>query len=314
MGQPITRRVAQLCVSTYIRILIMYYNIIHTTSYIYAEPISLCHNIALLVPRNTQRQQLKKTSVSINPEPDVFNEYEDFFGNKAMYFAVQHEHKKLTVTVTSRVEKIYPPALEIGLFNNITIEEAKRQLYETNSEYIEARQYIPETAMTAIDSNITAFAQQSFTQGRPVFEAVKNLMYRIFSEFRFTPGFTTVTTPVSTVMQQRKGVCQDFAHLAIACIRAMGLPARYVSGYIETIPPNGKAKLVGVDASHAWFAVFIPGMGWHDFDPTNNQIPGDQHITVGWGRDYADITPLKGVILSSGPHRLSVSVDVRRVF
>ena len=138
-------------------------------------------------------------------------------------------------------------------------------------------------------------------------------MHRIFSDFKFQSGFTTIATPLSVVMKERKGVCQDFAHVAIACIRSLGLPARYVSGYIETLPPPGMQKLAGVDASHAWFSVYIPGSGWVDFDPTNNIIPAERHITIGWGRDYADITPLRGVIMSSGSHELKVSVDVRRV-
>ena len=146
-----------------------------------------------------------------------------------------------------------------------------------------------------------------------MFDATKELMQRIYHDFKFKPGFTTVATPLAEVMKERKGVCQDFAHFAIACLRSIGLPARYVSGYIETTPPPGVEKLTGVDASHAWFALYIPNVGWLDFDPTNNQVPGLQHITIGWGRDYADIAPLKGVILSSGPHKLDVTVDVKRV-
>jgi transglutaminase-like putative cysteine protease len=166
--------------------------------------------------------------------------------------------------------------------------------------------------MTASNREIADYAMQSFRPGRSAMEAAEELMHRIYTDFEFKPGFTTIATPLSTVMQQRKGVCQDFAHLAIACVRSAGLPARYVSGYIETISPEGTEKLVGVDASHAWFSVYIPGKGWVDFDPTNNMIPSDQHITIGWGRDYADITPVRGVVLSSGAHELKVSVDVRR--
>jgi len=166
--------------------------------------------------------------------------------------------------------------------------------------------------MTTADDMITAYAAQSFPTGKSLYECSRNLMNRIFADFKFESGFTTISTPLSLVMKERKGVCQDFAHLAIACIRSMGLPAKYVSGYIETIPPPGVKKLVGVDASHAWFSVYIPDSGWIDFDPTNNLIPADRHITIGWGRDYSDITPLKGVIMSSGRHELKVSVDVRR--
>ena len=146
--------------------------------------------------------------------------------------------------------------------------------------------------------------------GRSMFEASFELMQRIFEDFDCVSGFTNIATPLNEVMLEKKGVCQDFAQIAIACLRSMGLPARYVSGYIETIPPEGMEKLVGTDASHAWFSVFLPEHGWLDFDPTNNQLPGDRHITVAWGRDFADVTPLKGVAFGSGEHELKVAVDV----
>jgi transglutaminase-like putative cysteine protease len=289
----------------------MHYKIIHTTRYIYNAPVSLCHNIARLIPRSTGKQTCRNTQVIIDPVPDVLNEYEDFFGNKVTYFAVQKEHTSLTVTVHSEIIKSAAP--EIAFYSNISWEEVKRSLASTGREYADVLQYIPETPLTAADGEISAYARQSFHPGRSIFEATQELMRRIFTDFSFQPGFTTITTPLSTVMSARKGVCQDFAHLGIACLRSMGLPARYISGYIETLPPPGTKKLTGVDASHAWFSVFIPGTGWVDFDPTNNQFPGDHHLVIGWGRDYSDITPLKGVIVSSGPHRLSVSVDVRRL-
>ena len=291
----------------------MLYTITHTTEYTYADSISLCHNVAMLIPRNTDKQHCKKTTINIRPEPDVMKEYEDFFGNKVLYFAIQHDHKKLSVTVTNQIKKINNIPLAINLYSNTAWEDVRQQLFEPQQDYIDARQYIPETVMTTIDDQITLYALQSFTPRKPIFEAAQNLMHRIYTDFKFDPNFSTVSTPVTEVMRLKRGVCQDFAHLAITCLRSIGLPARYVSGYIETIPANGKEKLVGVDASHAWFSIFIPNLGWMDFDPTNNQIPDDQHITIGWGRDYADISPLKGVILSSGSHKLRVSVDVRRM-
>jgi transglutaminase-like putative cysteine protease len=186
-------------------------------------------------------------------------------------------------------------------------------LLDVTPEHITAKQFISETDYTKTSSEIHEYALKSFINGRSFFESTKELMQRIYTDFEFKPGSTNVTTPLIEVMKERKGVCQDFAHLSIACIRSVGLPARYVSGYIETAAPEGKEKLFGVDASHAWFSIYIPNTGWIDFDPTNNIIPSQQHITIGWGRDYADITPLKGVILSSGKHKLSVSVDVRRI-
>jgi len=290
----------------------MNYLITHTTEYIYDGAISLCHNVARLIPRTTPSQTCKKTNVEILPEPDVLSEYEDFFGNKVLYFAIQQEHKKLKVTVSSNIVKQGVRKLETELLQQISWEDVKAQLHEPTPEMLDAKQYIPDTLMTAVSPLIIEYASQSYTAGNSMFDATLDLMQRIFRDFEFKPGFTTISTPVEEVMKTKKGVCQDFAHLAIACVRSMGLPARYVSGYIETIAPEGKEKLVGADASHAWFAIFIPKIGWIDFDPTNNVIPSDRHISIGWGRDYADITPLKGIVLSSGKHELSVSVDVRR--
>jgi len=289
------------------------YQIAHTTEYYYHQKVSLCHNIALLIPRNTDLQECKKTLVKITPQPDIINEYEDFYGNKAMYFAVQQEHSSLRVTVLSQVEKLKPRNLTMDLYSNIAWEEINHMLTEQGDSNFEARQFVAPTPITASTKEIHEYALQSFTPRRSVFEALSNLVKRIYTEFEFKPGFTTLATPLTEVMEQRKGVCQDFAHLAIACVRSIGLPARYVSGYIETIAPEGKEKLQGIDASHAWFSVYVPQSGWLDFDPTNNIIPSDQHITIGWGRDYTDIPPLKGVILSIGRHQLNVTVDVRRL-
>ena len=158
---------------------------------------------------------------------------------------------------------------------------------------------------------IKAYAKVSFKGKRSLYEASFELMQRIFTDFDFVSGFTSIATPLNMVMKEKKGVCQDFAQIAIACLRSVGLPARYVSGYIETLPPPGKEKLIGSDASHAWFSVYIPKFGWIDFDPTNNQIPKNQHITVSYGRDYYDVAPLKGVIYSNGENKMKVSVDIR---
>ena len=294
----------------------MNYRIIHTTEYDYFQPVSLCHNIAKLFLRETGGQHCRETLIRISPQPDVMRQYEDFFGNKVLYFAIQQEHQQLKVTVESTVEKqvltvaTQPDRNSQGQV--LSWEQVGSQLGVAGMDNNEVRQYIQSTPFTRSSPEIAAYAALSFQPGLPLYQAANNLMHRIYTDFEFTQGITNIATPLSEVMQNRKGVCQDFAHLAIACIRSMGLSARYISGYIETIPAAGKEKLFGADASHAWFSVFIPGMGWVDFDPTNNIIPGMQHITIGWGRDYADIAPLKGVILSSGPHELKVSVDVRK--
>jgi len=291
----------------------MYHRVIHKTNYTYQESVSLCHNIVRLIPRSTNKQFCKSSVVTITPEPDVLIEYEDFYGNKLVYFTIEKEHKKLSVHVVSEVEKLSSVNLQQAQFNQISWEEVCRLTHTLTPELIDVKQFIATTPMTEANDAIAAYANQSFPAGRSLFEGSRNLMNRIYADFKFQSGFTTISTPLSVVMKERKGVCQDFAHLAIACLRSLGLPVRYVSGYIETIPPPGVEKLVGVDASHAWYSVYIPNSGWVDFDPTNNLLPADQHITIGWGRDYKDITPLKGVIMSSGRHELKVSVDVRRV-
>ena len=291
----------------------MEYQITHITEYEYFQPIAICHNIAKLLVRNTSDQQSIKTNINISPEPDRISEYVDFFGNKVLYFAIQQEHKKLTVSIQSIIEKTISSPIQVNIYSDLAWNEIPALLLDVTPEHIAAKQFISETDYTKTSSEIHEYALKSFINGRSFFESTKELMQRIYTDFEFKPGSTNVTTPLIEVMKERKGVCQDFAHLAIACVRSVGLPARYVSGYIETAAPEGKEKLFGVDASHAWFSIYIPNTGWIDFDPTNNIIPSQQHITIGWGRDYADITPLKGVIVSSGKHKLSVSVDVRRI-
>jgi len=290
------------------------YNITHRTTYTYFEPVSVCHNVLRLAPRNTSQQTCTRVAVKISPEPDTMREYEDFFGNKVIYFSIEKEHARLTVDVQSEVEKVIE-AVGPGIGYWADGGESGRGDggREVKGDGGEIRQFVFETPMTAWNEEIYSYARVSFQPGRPIREAAGDLMRRIYTDFEFTPGFTTISTPVAVVMKEKKGVCQDYAHLAIACIRSVGLPARYVSGYIETVSPSGQEKLIGADASHAWFSVYEEGMGWMEFDPTNNMIPGGQHITIGWGRDYADIAPMKGIILSSGSHGLKVSVDVKRI-
>ncbi len=290
----------------------MKYTIEHTTAYTYLEPVSLCHNIARLMPRNSGEQICRNTTIQIKPQPDRINEYEDFFGNKVIYFSIEKEHWELTVLVTSEVERMESGNSRLSQYPIAGLEEVKNELFDPDADVIDIKQYLFVTPMTSWNEEILQYAMQSFLTGRSVFEATNDLTHRIYKDFEYKPGHTTIATPLSVVMKERKGVCQDFAHLAIACLRSIGLPARYVSGYIETISPEGVEKLIGSDASHAWFSVYIPKMGWTDFDPTNNCVVSDQHITIGWGRDYADIAPMEGIILSSGSHELTVSVDVKR--
>lgn len=288
------------------------YKISHKTQYQYQEPIGLCQNIARLTPRSFAGQTCLQSEILVDPAPDVFTRYEDFFGNEVAYYAIEQEHTRLTVLVKSDVQ-IKKQQVIWQTLPTLSWEEVIKNVESDAANNADILQYIPPTAMTMVSEGIKQYALQTFLPGRPMVESVHELMQRIFTDFEFKPGLTTVATPVDTVLTLKKGVCQDFAHLAIACIRAMGLPVRYMSGYIETFQKPGTEKLVGADASHAWFSVFVPGYGWVDFDPTNNQMPAHQHITVAWGRDYADIAPLKGVIQSSRPHKLSVAVTVERI-
>jgi transglutaminase-like putative cysteine protease len=289
----------------------MLYSIEHTTKYTYHERVSLCHNITALTPRDTDNQKCKAFKMLISPLPEILEEHIDFFGNRLFYFVIEQEHEELTVTVKSQVEKINTPNSPVT-YPVQSWESVKAMLDNSTGEFMEEKQFSNPTVITASGEEIRRYAEKSFKAGKPLFEAADDLVKRIHKEFSFTPGFSTISTPLAEVMKERKGVCQDFAHLAISCMHSMGLPARYVSGYLETLAPEGKEKLTGVDASHAWISVFIPGKGWVDFDPTNNQMANEQYITIGWGRDYFDIIPLKGVILSSNPHELDVSVDVKR--
>jgi len=289
----------------------MRYEVVHTTEYEYIEPVTLCHNEAHLKPRAHARQSVLSHQIAIDPLPAVMDEREDFFGNPVLYFAIQASHLKLSVTGTSQVE-LDGQSDRPHRQSTITWQEAaQRTLADKGDAAFEARQFVLDSPMVAVDAASAQFAADSFQTGRTLADAVNDLMGRIHTEFTYDPTFSTVATPLTQVFEHRRGVCQDFAHLAIACLRSHGLAARYVSGYIETLPPPGQQKLIGSDASHAWFSVFDPDFGWLDFDPTNNQIPIDQHITTAWGRDYADITPLKGVIFGGGAgHTTNVAVTV----
>jgi len=259
-------------------------------------------------------QQLLDYKIRISPQPAELSERKDFFGNYITRFTIQTEHKLLKVTTKSQILRDYAPyhsTFHSPACKEITLGFALSALRGMAPDVLEAKQYILEsTFIQNMDGTIKDYAELSFKIDRSVFDAAYELMQRIYTDFRFVPGFTSISTPIEVVMQEKKGVCQDFAHIAIACIRSVGLPARYVSGYIETQAPENSDKLVGADASHAWFSVFIPGFGWVDFDPTNNLIPLDQHLVVGWGRDYYDVPPLKGVVYGSGKSKLKVSVDI----
>lgn len=289
------------------------YKITHKTQYSYSSLVNLCHNEARLTPRSFAQQICTQSEFTVDPEPTSCRERKDFFGNTVCYFTIQRPHQDLSVTVTSHVE-VKESQIDMDIVEDIVWETVQERLHtDQNAEILEIRQYIFDSPMIQEMSELHAYAESSFAKERPLIEAVEDLINRLFKDFAYDPGFTTVATPLAEVIKHRRGVCQDFAHLGIGCLRSMGLAARYVSGYIETVAQPNQEQLIGADASHAWFSVYLPDVGWIDFDPTNNQIPTDHHITVAWGRDYSDVAPLKGVVFGSGTHELSVSVDCRAV-
>jgi transglutaminase-like putative cysteine protease len=299
----------------------MNYRITHTTTYHYSQAVGLCQNEARLQPRDFWRQRCVNSYFDITPRPTDFFERLDFFGNRVSYFAIQHIHTQLVVTVISEVivypkpepkEAAYPLTWE-AVCRLLQTTHELGQTQELSQALLEARQYVLDSPMVTTSRELAGYAQESFQPNRSLIAVVRDLMQRIYNDFTYDPTFTTIATPLSEVLAHRRGVCQDFAHLAIGCLRSYGIAARYVSGYVETIQEAGVPRLVGADASHAWFSVYVPDIGWVDFDPTNNKLPFDQHITLAWGRDYADVTPLKGIAFGGGQHSLTVSVDVLRL-
>lgn len=294
----------------------MIYNIYHKTEFQYQSSVTFSHNIARLKPTENSYQKLRNFSLEITPEVYESYEFVDMFGNSNTHMLIRKPHQSLCVIGKSSVE-IFPELVDKHLLhvkeNSINFRSALERLSQFNADDIYAKQYLFESALIPKGSaQIKAYALESFTPNRDVFEATNEFMGRIFNDFQFLSGFSDITTPVEEIFEAKKGVCQDFAQFAISALRSIGLPAKYMSGYIETLPPEGEEKLFGVDASHAWFSVYIPNAGWVEFDPTNNIIPRDQHILLGSGRDYNDISPLKGVVMSSGNSNLSVMVDVRK--
>ena len=295
----------------------MIYEIYHETKFEYGAIVTFSHNIARLKPKTCLTQTLLEYNLNISPTPYETNEFVDYFENTNNFMLIRESHKSLIVTAISKVERINSAIYEhIKKLQEvkITFKEAKDRLAKFNSEDVFAKQYLFETdSIPTASDDIKAYVLESFNDNKNLFESINEFMKRIFTDFKFVSGFSDVTTPIETIFREKKGVCQDFAQFAISSLRSIGIPTRYVSGYLETLPPEGKEKLFGADASHAWFSAYIPGFGWADFDPTNNKIPNEEYIILGYGRDYLDIAPLKGVVQSSGNSILGVKVNVQRV-
>ncbi|MDZ4858327.1 MAG: transglutaminase family protein [Candidatus Hydrogenedentes bacterium] len=288
----------------------MTYHVRHSTRYDYSETVPICYNRAYLTPRDTTNQRVGAHRVEVMPVTALFGAPRmDYFGNEVSYFTVQEPHNSLEITLIAAVDTRAPEPVSFSAappWETVPADIAVARDMRTLNAY----QFTFDSRFVSPAPILRAYALPSFVSGRPLLDAVMDLTSRINRDFTYDPTATTVSTPLKEVMEKRRGVCQDFAHLEIGCLRSLGLAARYVSGYIYSGDSAGTPYLTGAQASHAWLAVYSPQHGWVDFDPTNNIVPGNQHITLAWGRDYDDVSPVRGVVLGGGEHTISVSVTI----
>ncbi|MGI4828174.1 MAG: transglutaminase family protein [Janthinobacterium lividum] len=290
----------------------MLYRVSHRTTYKYVYPVSVGDHVACLKPRSFHQNQVLQNSLHIHPAPATLTERVDYFGNSLSFFTVQEPHRELVVEARSEV--VVRPDADANAVTSPPWEESTRSLGQDHSpEALAAYQFQFESPRIRLRPQYAAYALESFTPGRSMRDALLELTNRIYRDFRFDSSVTTVRTPTEEVFEKRHGVCQDFAHVQIACLRSINVAARYVSGYLRTYPPPGRPRLVGADASHAWVSAYCRGCGWLDMDPTNNVAPTDGHLTLAWGRDFGDVSPLRGLILGGGGHTLKVEVDMEPV-
>jgi transglutaminase-like putative cysteine protease len=290
----------------------MNYHITHRTLYEYTAPVSVSHHVARLEPLATATQARESFSLQIFPAPALRKARTDYFGNQLCFFAIQEIHSRLEIITSSRVSVCAEkPARNESAAPWESVAEMFRD--PVSPEVVEPYQFVFDSPQVRASRELSGYARESFAEGTPLIAGARDLTRRLFKDFNFDPRATTVATPLEEVWEKRRGVCQDFAHLGIACLRSLGLPARYVSGYLRTRPPEGKSRLVGADASHAWFSIFSPGTGWVDFDPTNNVQPAGEHITVAYGRDFGDVSPVAGILTGGGRHSVKVAVDVEPI-
>jgi len=273
----------------------------HNTTYLYTDPVSICHTLVHLTPRDGGRQRMLDHSLSIVPAPEATFSHKDYFGNDVTCFCIHEPHRSLTISAATIIEMEPGDQMEPCL--TPAWEEARAEKWRhADGNALEAYQFVFPSTRIAPAPEFAAYAQPSFTAGRPFLEAAVDLCHRIHNDFHYDQQATTVATSVAEVLQSRRGVCQDFAHFAIACLRSLGLAARYVSGYLKI------GDLIGSQASHAWVSVFFPGLGWFDLDPTNDLMVNASHVTLAWGRDYSDVAPVKGVTIGGGRQVIRVSV------
>jgi transglutaminase-like putative cysteine protease len=286
----------------------MIFEISHRTSYRYRNPVAQSHHVVHLTPRAFTRQQVMRHGLLIEPAPAARIDRMDSFGNAASILIIDDEHTELVIHARSTVD--VKPAVRADVEQSPAWETVAQAARRGNELDLDVLEFIWPSRHTRVSSAIQDFARTAFPPERPVLAGAWDLTRHIFKEFKFDPTATDISTPVAQVLRDKRGVCQDFAHLTLAAMRSLGLPARYVSGYLMTQPPPGMPKLQGADASHAWVSVWSPGVGWIDFDPTNGVMPSDQHITVAVGRDYDDVSPISGVLLGGGDQIVTVGVDV----
>ncbi|WP_308602928.1 transglutaminase family protein [uncultured Fibrobacter sp.] len=283
------------------------YKITHETVYDYSEPVLYSNHLAHLLPRKVPRQNWLDHSVEIDPSPTAQQTRIDIFGNTALAFSVEKEHRKFSFKTTGIVEVSAEKIPETSLPWE---EIAEKIMRPQNAEELEASMYAFNSPFAVYDDSVRHYALDSFTPKRPMLDACQELMTRIYTDCAYTPGATRIGSLPPEILRIRKGVCQDFSHLMIACLRSLHLPCRYISGYLKTHTLADAQNLVGADATHAWVSSYFPNHGWVEFDPTNNIFGGLEHIIIAWGRDFGDVSPLKGVITGGGSHSLKVAVHV----
>lgn len=282
----------------------------HETRYVYHTRVTTSQHVAVLEPRDLPYQQHAAFELVVDPMPARLIRRTDYFGNVVHQFQLLTPHDELRVIGRCHVD-VHARGPHGTPEGERPWEDARAWLDEPPARIgADILQYVGRSPHVVSNADIAAFARESFPPGRPLLDGATDLMHRIHRDFTFDPTATTPSTPVTKVLAERRGVCQDFAHFEIACLRSLGLAARYVSGYLLTDPPPGQARLIGADASHAWLAVYVPEQGWVDIDPTNDVVVGDRYVTIGWGRDYSDVTPLRGVLLGGEQHDLFVGVSV----
>ena len=287
----------------------MIYDVSHKTVYRYTTPVVQSQHVVHMSPRMVERQKVKGHTLLVDPAPTLRTEREDYYGNRVVLFDIEQEHEELTVHAKSTIVVVACEPVDLpGSTAWDTLAEAPAR--GSGALALDVVRYACASRHTRPTREIAEYARKSFSANRAVLLGVWDLVTRIYHDFVFDPTATDISTPVMEVLRKRRGVCQDFSHLALACVRSLRLPARYVSGYILTSPPPGQPRLAGADASHAWISVWAQEAGWVDFDPTNGLMPREEHITVAYGRDYDDVSPISGILLGGSEHSVTVGVDV----